>query len=322
MWKVSNHRNDKVLQAFEAGVITPMWSAMFDARTSGKTVVALAKGNHPALSQALELRRQERALSELCEEFVRIDDADFAAEYKCYLDQNASIRAGVLPPPSVVNEIAATIFSKYLYERAFAEAKVWQHLVPSSFTRSSFHDNFRADNPHVPACPYCDLDTINAAANSSIEHFLPRSKFPYLAMNALNLMPSCSACNTSWQGKGAKVIEGVTSPIQTDIGAAIGFDFCASSETVSLAAESNAPAVGKYIKLIGLGPRYAKGNIYQSITETGEALFETFAGTNFSEAKAVEYVAQMRRGAPLTRALSAYVRKFDLYRSGVIGSGR
>ena len=313
MWRVSNHKNDVALRAFEAGVITPMWAAINYAHATGAAVIAAAGTNHPALLRAFEIRYEGVALSDFCQKRAGLDGAALAAEHQCYLDQNSSLRAGNLPPPSPVDSCASQIFSKYLYEKAFADERIWNHLQPSAFSRSIFHSNFREDNPHVPACPYCDLDTVNATANSSVEHFLPRSVFPYLAMNALNLMPSCTACNTSWQGKGKKYMAGVASPMQSDVGSAVCFGFDATKEVVSVVADvSNAP-VQIYIDLIGLAPRYATNRVYADVSTAGEALFDALSPSCVSEATAISYVERIRRGAPLTKALTAYVREFLPY---------
>ena len=54
----------------------------------------------------------------------------------------------------------------------------------------------------IQTCPYCNRQytiTINKGKNKSVrpqfDHFLPKSKYPYLALSFYNLIPCCSICN-------------------------------------------------------------------------------------------------------------------------------
>lgn len=50
-------------------------------------------------------------------------------------------------------------------------------------------------------CPYCGRQWIDMAeeggriSKSNIDHFLPKSKYPYLAMSFFNMIPACETCN-------------------------------------------------------------------------------------------------------------------------------
>jgi hypothetical protein len=67
-------------------------------------------------------------------------------------------------------------------------------------------DKFKfIDNLAINTCPYCNrayIYTINKNKNlkAEIDHFYPKSIYPYLAMTFYNLIPSCPTCN----GLGAK----------------------------------------------------------------------------------------------------------------------
>jgi 5-methylcytosine-specific restriction endonuclease McrA len=53
----------------------------------------------------------------------------------------------------------------------------------------------------LKTCPYCNrnyifsVDTENGKLRPEIDHFYPKSKYPFLAMSFGNLIPSCSVCN-------------------------------------------------------------------------------------------------------------------------------
>lgn len=58
----------------------------------------------------------------------------------------------------------------------------------------------------VKVCPYCNRTYIDSyrinengkiKSNAQIDHFYSKDKYPYLALNLYNLIPSCSSCNHS-----------------------------------------------------------------------------------------------------------------------------
>ena len=59
----------------------------------------------------------------------------------------------------------------------------------------------------VRYCPYCNAETVYSIAfdekrpikiaRSALDHYFPKSKFPFLAISLCNLVPSCTRCNTS-----------------------------------------------------------------------------------------------------------------------------
>ncbi|MFX8327742.1 hypothetical protein ABTL71_18955, partial [Acinetobacter baumannii] len=67
-------------------------------------------------------------------------------------------------------------------------------------------------------CPYCNRSYIyyisrRKEIKPQIDHFFPKSKYPFLAMSFYNLIPSCQTCN----GFGAKeekdpLTEGLINP--------------------------------------------------------------------------------------------------------------
>lgn len=75
------------------------------------------------------------------------------------------------------------------------------------------NDKFFSKSEHVKRvdieiCPYCGRSYIyyadhptksnpNTMVKPSIDHFLPKDVYPYLAVNYYNLIPSCTTCNNS-----------------------------------------------------------------------------------------------------------------------------
>lgn len=55
----------------------------------------------------------------------------------------------------------------------------------------------------LTVCPYCNRNYIHTyfskdgKVRAQLDHFLPKSKYPYLSASFYNLIPSCSVCNSS-----------------------------------------------------------------------------------------------------------------------------
>lgn len=69
------------------------------------------------------------------------------------------------------------------------EALYSKQFVKNSGPRALYYDRIMAGaRNHI--CPYCAERDV-----STLDHFLPKAHFPKLAVNALNLIPSCTDCN-------------------------------------------------------------------------------------------------------------------------------
>lgn len=58
---------------------------------------------------------------------------------------------------------------------------------------------------NVEICPYCNrnyITTYQYGRQSEMDHFWPKSRYPYFGISLLNLIPCCKPCN---HGKGEKV---------------------------------------------------------------------------------------------------------------------
>jgi hypothetical protein len=73
-------------------------------------------------------------------------------------------------------------------------------MIKKYFDKHNFISNI-----DLKTCPYCNRNYIYSISKSGeiksqIDHFYPKSKYPFLAMSYYNLIPSCPTCN----GFGAK----------------------------------------------------------------------------------------------------------------------
>ncbi|KIM11966.1 MAG: hypothetical protein KU37_03730 [Sulfuricurvum sp. PC08-66] len=73
---------------------------------------------------------------------------------------------------------------------------------------------FFEDNIEVHTCYFCNIEFINKFSTSkktkngfTLDHFIDKGKYPYLALSLYNLVPSCYVCNSKI--KGTQSIAGV-----------------------------------------------------------------------------------------------------------------
>lgn len=82
-------------------------------------------------------------------------------------------------------------------------------------------------------CPYCRLHHINYhmplskkkgfALRPPLDHFLPKSRYPYLAVSLGNLVPCCSQCNSGVKLAMDPLDSGITHPSSIDVFSRISF---------------------------------------------------------------------------------------------------
>ncbi len=86
-------------------------------------------------------------------------------------------------------------FFNGLYDKWLSPSSVWG---PYEFIKSL----------KIKACPYCNLEYAQIATfkrengkkknvHPALDHFYPKSKYPFFALSLNNLVPSCTTCNSS-----------------------------------------------------------------------------------------------------------------------------
>jgi len=88
------------------------------------------------------------------------------------------------------------IFFNNLYEKVF-NGKPF-------FLKKHYDEFFKINNP---LCPFCGLTTLEKDSSNhrdDYDHYLPKEKYPFNAVNLKNLLPMCSDCNKN--GKKSKIL--------------------------------------------------------------------------------------------------------------------
>lgn len=77
------------------------------------------------------------------------------------------------------------------------------HGQPGKLDRDAFVASFWKVNSRLEVCPACDRqrsDKVDNKVYDDADHFLPKSKYPFLSLHYENLVPLCIYCNRSFKG--------------------------------------------------------------------------------------------------------------------------
>jgi len=287
MRKVTNTLNSKALRELASLFVSPLLNVLVSAKEEKCSVRSCVSfSSLPPISKkaitaafSIKLSKTEN-FEQVCNEAVNATPLkalkksrdDFHAQAKILASGSYEV------PQVVVPAKIKKLFNTYLYGKLFDNTQIWTALGHQPFTRKNFHENFKVDNSPLYVCPYCDLDTINSTGTHIIEHFLPKSKFPLLALDPNNLFTACQGCNTPGGGKGVKVALNVTSPYVHEIGHLVQFQFEAAKKKLIITAPPGNPQVEGFINLLSLPVRYSTGDTWSFFDARRNALIETVQG--------------------------------------------
>lgn len=90
-----------------------------------------------------------------------------------------------------------------MYKDVFCQGEGFK-VGSTSITRAIWEESFREANPRVKVCPACLNARLPRPARGrslvDADHYLPKSKYPALAIHGLNLVLVCKTCNQTLKG--------------------------------------------------------------------------------------------------------------------------
>jgi len=100
----------------------------------------------------------------------------------------------------------------------------------------NFYDSFSKDwnykivkTLNIKACLYCNRESIlyfnGNSTTAEIDHFYPRSLYPFLSISFHNLIPSCKTCNSKFKGARDTDINKILYPYQESLHHNIHFKY-------------------------------------------------------------------------------------------------
>jgi hypothetical protein len=304
MWKVKNEINARHVFKYNTRIIMPFFRLWLKVALEDNLVEKLAEGDFwekyltksPIINERfLDNNKKGHPIKPLLGDIVQLGHAVLKTELERYLAQNREVYNGNYNIPKLIHPDPITDFFKhYLYDFYWGKSWVWTDIVGITFSRGTFHNNFKRENK-LTICSYCDVDTIAAAINSSIEHFLPKDHFPLVACNPRNLIPCCNACNMPSSGKGA----GYRSPIYSQFNRQMGDDvqFKFQNNSMEILPHED-PATENFIDLLKLRARYKEVPVHTSVIKRFTINYNLFArtsGGNVDRADFLQYVQEIGR---------------------------
>lgn len=128
---------------------------------------------------------------------------------------------------------AIDIFEELSSQPAYLECKqVALRILESIFDYDSFAKKKKTtwnayalySKCRYEICPYCNIGSIacnhtpkaerDKSYRGDIDHFLPKSKYPYLALSLGNFIPACSDCNSIFKTTANPLATPILNPVQ------------------------------------------------------------------------------------------------------------
>lgn len=137
---------------------------------------------------------------------IKIEKLFFEEYYAKYLKSklnNYSLKDVLCGDFEKLEEIKNSIGSKYSKDNTIKEAFNYDRAKVKISKLQPKIAKFFEDNIEVHTCYFCNIDFINKFSTSSktkngftLDHFLDKGTYPYLALSLYNLVPSCYVCNS------------------------------------------------------------------------------------------------------------------------------
>ena len=284
MWKISNEINKPTLIRYQR-IIISFFELVIEQSKSPNKLADLETDNflkhlfHETAfldEKLLDINiSTDDKFEPLVKEIIKLNPALLSRQYEIFKWQNSEISKGNYNfDPEIHPDSLKKIFKDYFYDKFFGIDWIWKELIGKKFNRGIFKTNFKLEN-ELYVCPYCDSDTISNERNGWIEHFLPKSKFPYLSCNPFNLIPSCTACNVAGSGKG----ENVKNPIhcQYNIQSGDYLEFAYANGEIIIVENEDA-SVENFIELLKLRNRYKEQAVKISAINRLKINYDIFLG--------------------------------------------
>lgn len=323
MWYMINKTNGIKLKRFERKIIIPLFSQMIKYKSEIRTI------NFMDYLEEISDETEKTILKYICKRtwkgikfidlvdriLINSSEQEIRKYYRLYLKQNEELkkRSSFIEPRTVPEEFKQ-IFVDFFYERFFSMDGIWKKIDDTVYTREIFHENFKRDN-RISVCPYCDIDTIVNAGNAQVEHFWPKSSYPFLAMSALNLISSCHSCNEPFEGKGVATFNPITMPYYEQIGKKMSFSYDSLHSKIEIFAKEN--CYRNYIDLLKLKKRYASSSVYSKVEACAESIYtsiqeyEHIHSVKMSEDEIKDYVRN--RSVRIAKHDNLYFAVLDVF---------
>ena len=149
---------------------------------------------------------------------------DFKKKYLEIFKEDDSLRSS---SDSLLNELSITDIEDLLvsdfrqlveycqrYDRLKKTKEISKNLLDKVFRYDKYYDKiaqFFIANLNISTCCYCEMSYVNAYTKTlkskkqtkrqfDLDHIIPKSKYPIVALSLFNFAPSCKVCNSTVKG--------------------------------------------------------------------------------------------------------------------------
>lgn len=120
----------------------------------------------------------------------------------------------------LINEIILKNYHQIIFDSSINELTEFGNKIKDIFNYESFRTSKKAilltEMLNIKTCTYCNTQyTLNVKHDKKtkmlfhLDHFFPKSVYPYLSLSFYNLIPCCASCNMSKSNKPFKLSENI-----------------------------------------------------------------------------------------------------------------
>lgn len=333
MWLVSNKTNSSFLDKFAEKIIRPFFELVIEASFQrNRSAASFPEFKRKILSKLAYYKNMEDE-DKLVIDYIFSVRKDYKYFYQVFLNllrkysgtrltrlyyiyktQNVMIsqNGDYNIREFEVDDDFRIIFIKFFYDRFFNEDRIWMQIAGEQYSKRIFHKNFHEENDNITVCPYCDMSNTLADSSNYVEHFLPKDKFPFLAMCPMNLISSCDACNKGADGKGESVISPVVTPYGVQIGELLKFEADVDFQNISVTNLRSKIEITNFLGLLQIVKRYnqekTRSHLEKEVTIQIDTLHRFGITSNLSKADIDNYLSLRDKHSPLNLATKSIVR--------------
>jgi hypothetical protein len=153
---------------------------------------------HQALTHAITHISQHPQRVQIANHILAAFDADVAF-HEHYNDAAFQFHFQQFDPPT---QHAIRPLMQAFYDLLSSGFPACVHGHAATIKRDTLIEQFWDQNTNLNVCPACDgprPPTTGRKVHADADHFLPKSRYPFLAIHPANLVPTCSYCNRNFK---------------------------------------------------------------------------------------------------------------------------
>ena len=146
---------------------------------------------------------------------VILDAFDHDVSFHTALD-DPNFQFRFINPKDEVHKILKLLMVSFYEDLLAAGFETAVHGQGEKLNRDSFIEAFWTANQQLEVCPACDRprsDKVDNKVYDDADHYLPKSKYPFLSLHHANLVPLCIYCNRSFKGDRDPIDDHTNAPL-------------------------------------------------------------------------------------------------------------